>query len=118
MRKSIQRNAIRTHFLFVFSYAIFSTAKMLAFEEAVLKMLQKSFNFNFYNIFINVWLVSEVKSLIHVRLFATPWTVAYHAPLSMRFSKQEYWNGLPFPSPEDLPDPGIKPASSRIVRWV
>ena len=40
-------------------------------------------------------------------LFATPWTVAYRAPLSMEFSRQEYWSGLPFPSPEDLPDPGI-----------
>ena len=46
-----------------------------------------------------------------VRLFATPWTVAYQAPLSMGFSRQEYWLGLPFPSPEDLPDPGIKPRS-------
>ena len=43
--------------------------------------------------------VSEVKSLSRVRLFATPWTVAYQAPLSMRFSRQEYWSGLPFPSP-------------------
>ena len=42
---------------------------------------------------------------------ATPWTVACQAPLSMGFPTQEYWNGLPFPSPEDLPDPGIKPAS-------
>ena len=41
----------------------------------------------------------EVKSLSHVRLFATPWTVAYQAPLSTGFSKQEYWNGLLFPSP-------------------
>ena len=41
---------------------------------------------------------SEVKSLSRVRLFVTPWTVAYHAPLSMGFSRQEYWNGLPFPS--------------------
>ena len=38
----------------------------------------------------------------------TPWTVAYQAPLSTGFSKQEYWSGLPFPSPEDLPHPGIK----------
>ena len=53
----------------------------------------------------------KVKSLSHVRLFAAPWTVAYHAPLSMGFSRQEYWSGLPFPSPEDLPDPGIKPRS-------
>ena len=39
----------------------------------------------------------------------TPWTVACQAPLSMGFSRQEYWSGLPFPSPGDLPDPGIKP---------
>ena len=42
---------------------------------------------------------------------ATPWTVAYQAPPSMGFSRQEYWRGLPFLSPEDLPDPGIKPRS-------
>ena len=50
-----------------------------------------------------------MKSLSRVRLFATPWTVAYQAPLSMRFSRQGYWNGLPFPSPGDLPNPGIEP---------
>ena len=54
---------------------------------------------------------SKVKSLSHVRLFATPWTVAYQAPLSMGFSGQEYWVGLPFPSPGDLLDPGIEPGS-------
>ena len=42
---------------------------------------------------------------------ATPWTVAHQAPLSMGFSRQEYWSELPFPSPGDLPDPGIKPRS-------
>ena len=46
-----------------------------------------------------------------VRLSATPWTVACQAPLSMEFSRQEYWSGLPFPSPRDLPDPGIEPRS-------
>ena len=51
----------------------------------------------------------KVKSLSHVRLFVTPWTVAYQAPLSMGFSRQKYWSVLPFPSPGDLPDPGIKP---------
>ena len=40
---------------------------------------------------------------------ATPWTIAHQAPLSMRFSRQEYWSGLPFASPGDLPNPGIKP---------
>ena len=53
----------------------------------------------------------NVKSLSHVRLFVTPWTVAYQAPPSMEFSRQEYWSGLPFPSPEDLPNPGIEPGS-------
>ena len=52
--------------------------------------------------------MSEVS---RVRLFATPWTVAYQAPPSMGFSRQEYWSGLPFPSPGDLPNPGIEPGS-------
>ena len=46
-----------------------------------------------------------------VRLFATSWTVAHQASLSMGFSRQQYWNGLPFPFPEDLPNPGIEPTS-------
>ena len=45
----------------------------------------------------------------HVQLFATPWTVALQAPLSMQFSRQKYWSGLPFHSPGDLPNPGIVP---------
>ena len=53
----------------------------------------------------------KVKLLSHVRLFAIPWTVVYQASLSMGFSRQEYWNGLPLPSPGDLPDPGIEPSS-------
>ena len=57
------------------------------------------------------WMVVELSCLSYVQLFATPWTVAHQAPLSMGFSRQEYWSGLPFPSPEDIPDPGIKPVS-------
>ena len=53
----------------------------------------------------------KVKLLSRIRLFATPWTVAYQAPPSMGFSRQEYWSGVPFPSPGDLPDPGIEPGS-------
>ena len=53
----------------------------------------------------------KVKLLSHVQLFATPWTVAHQAPLSMGFSRQQYWSGLPLPSPRDLSDPGIKPGS-------
>ena len=65
--------------------------------------LDKSYNFFERNV--------KVKSLSRVRLFATPWTMAYHAPLSMGFSRQEYWSGLPFPSPKDTPNPGIEPGS-------
>ena len=49
--------------------------------------------------------------LSRVQLFETPWTVAHQAPLSMGFFRQEYWSGLPFPPPGDLPNPGIKPES-------
>ena len=56
----------------------------------------------------------KVKSLSHVQLFATLWTVAYQASLSMGFSRQEYWSGLPFPFPGDLPDSGIEPGSSAL----
>ena len=52
----------------------------------------------------------KVKSLSCVRLLATPWTVDLQAPPSMGFSRQEYWSGLPFPSPGYLPDPGIEPS--------
>ena len=51
------------------------------------------------------------SSLVMFDSFATPWTVACQAPLSRGFSRQEYWSGLPFPSPGDLPDLGIKPTS-------
>ena len=52
-----------------------------------------------------------MKLLSHVRLFVTPRTVTYQVPPFMGFSRQEYWSGLPFPSPVDLPDPGIEPGS-------
>ena len=52
-----------------------------------------------------------MKSLSLVPLFATPWPVAYQVPLSIGFSRQGYWSGLPFPSPGDLPDPGIEAGS-------
>ena len=55
--------------------------------------------------------LSQLKSLSRVRLFATPWTIAYQAPPSMGFSRQECWSGLPFPSPGDLPNPAIEAGS-------
>ena len=59
----------------------------------------------------------EVKSLSYFQLFATPWTVAYQAPPSMGFSRQKYWSGLPFPSPGNLPDPGMEPGSPALQAY-
>ena len=53
----------------------------------------------------------HAQMLSHIQLFETPWTVAYQAPLSREFSRQEYWSRLPFPTPGDLPDQGIEPTS-------
>ena len=55
-----------------------------------------------------------MKSLSRVQLFVTPWIVTYQAPSSMGFSRQEYWSGLPFPPPQDLPEPGINPC---LLHW-
>ena len=63
------------------------------------------FNSNFFTSITK----RKVKWLSRVRLFATPWTVAYQAPPSMGFSRQECWSGWPLPSPGDLPDPRIEP---------
>ena len=57
-----------------------------------------------------------MKSLSLVRLYATPWTVACQVPPSMGFSRQDYWSGLPFPSPGDLPDSGTEPGSLELSK--
>ena len=67
----------------------------------------------------NTRLAQVIKEEEHARSvmsdsFATPWTVTHQSPLSMGFPRQEYWTGWPFPSPGDLPDPGIKPGSSAL----
>ena len=65
--------------------------------------------------------VCMLSGFSRVQIFATPWTVARQAPLSMGFSRQEYWSGLPFASPGELPNPGIEPCVSCIScigRWV
>ena len=71
------------------------------------KLGEKSNFFFRFNIYCYVCVCAPLLSC--VELFATPWTVAHKAPLSMEFSKQEYWSGEPFSSPGDLPSPGIKP---------
>ena len=63
----------------------------------------------------NIFQTEEVKSLSCVRLFATLWPVAYQAPPSVGFSRQEYWSRLLFPSSGDLPNPGIEPRSPTLL---
>jgi len=70
--------------------------------------LKEVFKPKFY---FSLWESENVSCFSHVGLSAAPWTSACQAPLSIEFSRQEYWSGLPFPSPGDLPDPGIKPGS-------
>ena len=67
-------------------------------------------------IIFSIWLLhSDCGSVTKLCLtLANPWTVARQAPLSMGFLRQEYWSGLPFPSPGDLPDPGIEPGSPEL----
>ena len=68
-----------------------------------------------YDVSCGFALAAAVQSLSCVQLFMTPWIVACQAPLSMGFSRQEYWSGLPFPSPGDLPHPGIQPTSPALA---
>ena len=65
----------------------------------------------FLGVCVSVMRACVLSCFSRVQLFSTLWTVAHQAPLSMGFSRQEYWSGLPFPTPEDLPNPGIKPTS-------
>ena len=66
---------------------------------------------NKYGNMSNILKSVHAQSLDRVQLFAAPWTSAHQAPLSMGFPRQEYWSGLSFPPPGDLPNPGIKPVS-------
>ena len=81
--------------------------------ESLLSYLEIKENTEAYGNFHVVIVV--VLSLIQLQLFATSWTVALQAPLSMGFSRQEHWSGLPFPSPRDLPNPGIKSISPALA---
>ena len=77
-------------------------------ERQILKSIAYTWNpKNKQKTVLNSW--REAKWLSRVWLFATPWTLAYQVPSPMGFSRQECWSGLPFPSPGDLPNPGIEP---------
>ena len=103
--KSLFSKTFINPFLFLFHSSFLISLSAFLFVN-VLSILQSRLGFAF----ITSGCVS-VKSLSPVQLFVTPWTVAQQAPLSMEFSRQEHWSGLPFPSPGDPPYPGVKPRS-------
>ena len=80
----------------------------LAVKSKVVLQYSVSLGFILYNFVV-------IQSLSHAQLIVTPWTVALQAPLPMGFPRQEYWNGLSFPSPEGLPDPGIETVSLELA---
>ena len=88
---------------------MFSRSHVLAFS------LHRKNTFFHTDLVLSKRLVVVFQLLSHVWLFATPWTVAHQAPLSMGFPRQECWSGLPCPPPGHLPDPGIKLASSALA---
>ena len=98
------------------THSISSQLKYHQIKRLFLTFLYKTSNplelfvpLTYKTLFFFKW--SEVKLLSRVWLLVTPWTVAHQASPSMGFSRQEYWSGLPFPSPGDLPNPGIEPRS-------
>ena len=89
-------------------FALYFVSWIMSLVIAVRSLsLIQNFSWDSNNLLVKV----KVKSLTRVQLFVTLWTVAHQAPQSMGFSRLEYWSGLPFPSPGDLPDPGIETRS-------
>ena len=80
-------------------------------EAEATKICSSTDEWIIWYIYIHNGILLCLALLSHVWLFATPWTVAHQVPLSMEISRQEYWSGLPFPFPGDLPNPEIKPRS-------
>ena len=95
-------------FIVQLSHPYLTTGKTIALTRWTFVGKVMSLLFNMLSRLVVTFLPrSKVKSFSCVRLFVTPWTVAYQAPWSVGFSRQEYWSGLPFPFPGDLPNPGI-----------
>ena len=88
-----------------FIVSVLTFRSLIHFEFIFVNGVRKCSNFILLHVKV------KVKLLNRVRLFVTPWTIAYQASPSMGFSRQEYWSGLPFPSPGDFPNPVIEPRS-------
>ena len=103
--KSIN-SSVLAFFMVQLSHLYMTTGKTMALTIGSFVLKVMSLLFNTLSRF-----KVKVKLLSHVWFFATPWTVGYQVPPSVGFSRQEYWSGLPFPSPGDLPNAGIEPGS-------
>ena len=97
------------------------TTDSIVYRETTNSMQKSSFQKIYISLsidwFINRFILLLLSHFSHVQLFVTPWTVVHQAPLSMGFSRQEYWSGLPCSPPGDLPDPGIEPVSLCLLHW-
>ena len=103
----LKTDFIRRHTLNI-TYEKYSCNHIFIMEN-VQKLLETQVSFSCFEWYALCTDVVHAQSLSCVQLFVTPWTVNCQAPLSMEFSRQEYWSRLPFPTPEGLPDPGIEP---------
>ena len=107
------RYLYRSVYLYILIYRYISKGSYMHIirYKIHLKMCVYIYSLNFNGCFAFFTLTCVLSRFSRVQLFATPWTVALQAPLSMAFSRQEYWSGLPCPPPRDLPDPGMEPVS-------
>ena len=112
---SWELNSIKTHVLIIVLSVIASWILRLYCEIFTVYVCKYMYVCVYIYICVCVVCVLCAQLVSCVWLFVTPWTVAHQAPLSMAFSRQEYWSGLPFPSPGDLPEPGIKPESPELA---
>ena len=107
------RYLYRSVYLYILIYRYISKGSYMHIirYKIHLKMCVYIYSLNFNGCFAFFTLTCVLSRFSRVQLFATPWTVALQAPLSMAFSRQEYWSGLPCPPPRDLPDPGMEASS-------
>jgi len=108
-KSQIGERKIHAVILFLLKHVVYYVIYSIPCQIKRLMIHMNFYSWTLLSCLLEIWLLkSKVKLFSHVRVFATPWTIAYQPPPSMEFSKQVYWSGLPFASPEYLPNPGIK----------
>ena len=111
LKSLLQYHSSKASILQLSAFFIVQLSRPYMTTGKTIALIRRTFVGKVTILLFNVLSTIVVNSLCRVQLFATPWTIAYQAPPSVGFSRQEYWNGLLFPSPGDLPNPGIEPRS-------